>query len=251
MISYYISTGILDPEFALVLYYHICGEEIFKKGRLQGGKQLTTNTQNGPGESRAVSYSKLKMEDLRLCELWLTACRKARKKRRPMPAMPSSMSIVAKIFLNDVKSTHNNLQHTPQHCTQHRVYGFSMDYNLGPATFWFTISPQSIYMVCILAIVHFGVDPKSFSNLEYPACFADVDHATRVKNVSDNPSDCVLFTERLLQVVMKYIVGWDTNAHRPMSHTIDGVVYSPRGLLGSASSTIRSRLAHSHAYLER
>lgn len=191
---------------------------------------------NGDITTRAQAYGRVNSEDLQLACTYKMACAKAASVGLPFPPPPVSLNGLAMDFFLDISISSTPMQHSQAAAIKNRQDVYAAHNSNGKSHLWFTISPADDL---IFNIVWYALGPNAAQPYKDQLPSGEF----RFKLLAKYPVAAALHFERVLQVVIERIVGWDQKKGRP--HKEGGLFGVPKAWLRVVEEQSRLTL-HAH-----
>ena len=194
------------------------------------------NLCNGSITTRAEAYGRISSEDLQLACSYKMACAKAASEGRPFPQPPVSINGLAMDFFTDISVACIPMQHSQAAAIRNRQDVYAAHNSNGKAHIWFTFSPDDSMSFKILWYA-VGENEAAPNKDTIPS------GEFRFKLIAKKPVAAALHFERILEVVIECIIGWDIKKCKP--HKGGGIFGVPKAWLRVVEEQSRLTL-HAH-----
>ena len=191
---------------------------------------------DGDITNRAEAYGKVTTEDLNLACTYKKACAKAASEGLPFPTPPISLSGLAMDFFTDISISSKPMQHSQAAANSNRQDVYACHNSNSKAHIWFTVSPADDL---IFTIVWYALGPDDAEPYKDQMPSGEF----RFKLLATNPAAAALHFERVLEIVIERIIGWDRKNGRP--HKGGGLFGIPKAWLRVVEEQSRLTL-HAH-----
>jgi len=162
----------------------------------------------GVAQTRAEAYGKVPTEDMLKVAAYKKECAEATDKGIPLPDPPASLSGLGQAFFTDMDCITQDNPFSRAANLLYRREVYAAHNNMGKSHWWITVSPPDHECRRIL---FYALAPEQFKPLESQA----PDAAFRFKVLADNPVAAALNFERVLNVLIEDILGWDLGRKAP------------------------------------
>jgi hypothetical protein len=191
--------------------------------------------------NQANLFQNLTVTELKAASGYFKAVSAARRNNLPLPARPTGNTAVAAQFFRTVTSACKGAEHTSEHAADARVRSYNMHYRFGKPTWWYVYSNKCTFKYSFVSVCEYmsriTISPDDVCNVKiWSLATGDSPSAApasqlRFEKLANNPGAAALQFKRLVDVVYKYILGWDPVARRPLRTTFEGQTWEG-GLLG-------------------
>ena len=201
MLQHYLmlsSRSFLGWEYALHAYSMLVQKQLSTRAYVQA-----RFTRAGGTECRADAFCKLSAEEAVMAAAYQEACSTAAKRNKPLPQAPASLSADAKDLISSISIVSKAAMHTAEFAMFSRVRNHGMHHTFSKPTWWVTLTVDDVcnFMVWNLAL---GQNPD-----EVPP------KAQRFEILSDYPGAAALHFKRVMDVVVRHVLGWDSLRKAP------------------------------------
>lgn len=152
--------------------------------------------------TRAEAYGRIRSEDLQLACTYKIDCAKAASQGLPYPPAPLSLNGLSMDFFTDMSLSTKPMQHSQAAANGNRQDVYAAHNSNGKAQIWFTVSPADNL---VYKIVWYAIGQKDAEIHEKRLPSGDF----RFKLLAKHPVAAALYFERLLEIVIERIVGWN------------------------------------------
>lgn len=194
------------------------------------------NLYNGSISTRAETYGRVSSEDLQLACSYKLACAKAASEGRPFPAPPVSLNGLAMDFFTDISIACTPMQHSQAAAIKNRQDVYAAHNSNGKAHIWFTFSPDDSMSFKILWYA-LGANEAAPHKDNIP------NGEFRFKLIAKKPVAAALYFERILEIVIERMIGWDVKKCQPLEG--GGIFGVPKAWLRVVEEQSRLTL-HAH-----
>ena len=191
---------------------------------------------DGDITTRAEAYGRVSSEDLNLACTYKKACAKAASQGLPFPPAPVSLNGLAMDFFTDISISSSPMQHSQAAANRNRQDVYAAHNSNSKAHIWFTVSPADDL---IFKIVWYALGPKDAEPHKDQLPSGEF----RFKLLARFPVAAALYFERVLDIVIENIIGWDSRNRRP--HKVGGIFGIPKAWLRVVEEQSRLTL-HAH-----
>ncbi|KAK4006919.1 hypothetical protein OUZ56_012074 [Daphnia magna] len=204
--------------------------------RIRAYLQSRIRNQDGSVIPRAEAYGRISNEDLKKATKYDIECVKSKLFGQMQPRPPESLNGLASTFFTDQKIANQEIQHSQAAAQKNRQNIYASHANNGKAYIWLTISPNDAKSWQVL---WFTLGPAE----SRPHSDAIPLGSKRFTVLGNHPVAAALNFQRILDIVIKYVIGWCQSKNRP---------YKRGGLFGVPKASFRvvedqSRLTlHTH-----
>ncbi|KZS05303.1 Uncharacterized protein APZ42_031547 [Daphnia magna] len=238
LVAYYanLSTRQFQQDFALPVYDYIARRASSNMARIRAYLPSRIRNQYGSVIPRAEAYGRISNEDLKKATKYDIECVKSKLFGQMQPRPPESLNGLASTFFTDQKIDNQEIQHSQAAAQKNRQDIYASHANNGKAYIWLTISPNDAKSWQVL---WFTLGPAE----SRPHSDAIPLGSKRFTVLGNHPVAAALNFQRILDIVIKYVIGWCQSKNRP---------YKRGGLFGVPKAWLRvveeqSRLTlHTH-----
>jgi len=225
--------------------------EAFVQARLRG------SADGRPG----AAWQNLTPQQMALAAAHADARAAALRAGRPIPPAPAALDQDARTFVESISRTAQAAEHTTEHAKLMRKRVYALSYLRGTGTWWITFSPYPelsfrIYRMSQASVLPPSDDPSAipfltvrFGNIgSYPggsALFFEQVCLLCWHPLSQCKCTCTIFIQ-VMEVFVRYIVGWDSAQQRPLVH--GGILGVPVDYVGVIEEQ-KSMALHGHFML--
>ena len=200
-----LSTGrFLDYDFVCIAY-DIISRKQQARGCLVHSLQQPKRQQAGStSQDNGTAFSKITKQDLALAASYHESVTRARRIGKPTPTPPANLSNTARDFVKSCTLSSAFSKHTYEYASQARQKAYAMHHQFGKPTWWFTMTPEDLTSLLIWRLAG-GTGATS----SLPP------RAKRVKILNDNPGAAALSFQKVMDTVIRVLLGWDENRNAP------------------------------------
>ena len=166
------------------------------------------NGETGSNVTLGDMFGRVSNHDLKLASDYKMACSRAARERRPLPPPPTSLNGMAVRFFTEISIVTKPMQHSLAAATSFRQEVYAAHNSNGKAHIWFTFSPDDAQT---FKIVWYALGPELAKPYENKAPAGEF----RFKILAKHPVAAALHFERILNIVVEQVIGWDIKRQRP------------------------------------
>lgn len=190
---------------------------------------------DGTCSTRAEAFGLVSNEDLNAAKNYKLACGKAARQGSSFPPVPKGLN-VAMDFFTDIKISTQPIQHSQAAASANRQEVYAAHNTNGKAQIWFTFSPDDSQS---FKVVWYALDPCKSNQYKKKTPSGEF----RFKLLAKHPVAAALHFEKLLDIVIARVIGWDVKSCRPFKR--GGLFGIPKAWLRVVEEQSRLTL-HAH-----